>query len=78
MRRRQFFVLSAFLVPLLGAVEAAALNAKLSNGVTLQTVHPAGATPALGYSSVHDPVTLTHTTLSHHRYLDSLRAGWRR
>jgi zinc protease len=44
MRRRQFFVLSAFLAPLLGAVEAAALNAKLSNGVTLQTVHPASAT----------------------------------
>jgi hypothetical protein len=38
------FVLSAVLVPLLGAVDAAALNAKLSNGVTLQTVHPAGAT----------------------------------
>src|SRR5262249_20111865 len=37
------FVLCTVLVPLLGAVKAAALNAKLSNGVTLQTVHPAGA-----------------------------------
>jgi zinc protease len=37
------FVLSALLVPLLGAVDASALNAKLSNGVVLQTVHPAGA-----------------------------------
>jgi zinc protease len=36
-------VLSAVLLPLLGAVEAAALNAKLSNGVLLQTVHPAPA-----------------------------------
>jgi zinc protease len=32
------------LVPLLGAAEALALNEKLSNGVTLQTVHPARAT----------------------------------
>jgi predicted Zn-dependent peptidase len=37
------FVLSVVLFLLLGAVEAAALNAKLSNGVVLQTVHPAGA-----------------------------------
>jgi predicted Zn-dependent peptidase len=37
------FVLSAVLLTLLGAVEAAALNTKLSNGVVLQTVHPAGA-----------------------------------
>jgi zinc protease len=35
--------LSAILVPILGAADAAALNEKLSNGVTLQTVHPAGA-----------------------------------
>jgi predicted Zn-dependent peptidase len=38
------FRLSAVLVPLLGPAEAVALNEKLSNGVTLQTVHPAGAT----------------------------------
>lgn len=37
-------VFSAVLVPLLGAAEAEALHAKLSNGITLQTVHPAGAT----------------------------------
>jgi predicted Zn-dependent peptidase len=37
------FVLSVVFLPLLGAVEGAALNAKLSNGVVLQTVHPAGA-----------------------------------
>jgi zinc protease len=37
------FVLSAVLVPLLGAAEAVALNEKLSNGITLQTVHPTGA-----------------------------------
>jgi zinc protease len=37
------FVLSAVLLPLLGVVEAAAVNTKLSNGVVLQTVHPAGA-----------------------------------
>src|SRR5215471_5479541 len=36
-------VLSAVLLSLLGAVEAAALSAKLSNGVILQTVHPPGA-----------------------------------
>jgi zinc protease len=37
------FVLSGVLLPLLGAMQAAALNTKLSNGVVLQTVHPAGA-----------------------------------
>jgi zinc protease len=37
-------VLSGVLVPLLGVADAVALNEKLSNGVTLQTVHPADAT----------------------------------
>jgi zinc protease len=37
------FALSVVLLVLLGTVEAAALNTKLSNGVVLQTVHPAGA-----------------------------------
>jgi predicted Zn-dependent peptidase len=37
------FVLSTILVPLLGGAEAVALNEKLSNGITLQTVHPTGA-----------------------------------